>query len=103
HPHGRGAPGPRTGRTPAAFGRRARRRPAQPRARVERRRRARHPHGGLGPERHRAHARLPAYPAVRSVEKPPRRRRRLAAGVLAAAATFAVVAFPFRATWWGGW
>src|SRR5204862_3635930 len=76
---------------------------ARPRARVERRRRARHPRGGLGPERHRAHARLPARRAVRSVEKPLRRRRRLAAAVLAAAATLAVVAFPFRATWWGGW
>ena len=40
---------------------------------------------------------------MRSVEKPLRRRRRLAAAVLAAAATLAVVAFPFRATWWGGW
>jgi len=40
---------------------------------------------------------------VRSVERPLRRRRRLAAGVLAAAAALAVVAFPFRATWWGGW
>jgi uncharacterized membrane-anchored protein YjiN (DUF445 family) len=33
----------------------------------------------------------------------PRRRRRLALGVLLAAAALAVVAFPVRATWWGGW
>ena len=32
-----------------------------------------------------------------------RRQRRLALGVLLAAAALAVVAFPFRATWWGGW
>src|SRR5438874_6969137 len=48
-------------------------------------------------ERHRA-----ARRAVKLLENP-RRRRRLAAGVLAAAATLAVVAFPFRARWWGGW
>ena len=34
---------------------------------------------------------------------PPRRQRRLALGVLLAAVGLAVVAFPFRATWWGGW
>src|SRR6266536_70602 len=33
---------------------------------------------------------------------PPRRQRRLALGVLLAAVGLAVVAFPFRATWWGG-
>ena len=32
-----------------------------------------------------------------------RRQRKLALGVLLAAAGLAVVAFPFRATWWGGW
>lgn len=32
-----------------------------------------------------------------------RRQRRLALGVLLAAAGLAVVAFPFRSTWWGGW
>jgi uncharacterized membrane-anchored protein YjiN (DUF445 family) len=32
-----------------------------------------------------------------------RRQRRLALGVLLAAAGLAIVAFPFRATWWGGW
>jgi uncharacterized membrane-anchored protein YjiN (DUF445 family) len=32
-----------------------------------------------------------------------RRQRRLALGVLLAAAGLAVAAFPFRATWWGGW
>ena len=32
-----------------------------------------------------------------------RRQRRLALGVLLAAAGLAVVAFPFRTTWWGGW
>src|SRR5262245_2258362 len=32
----------------------------------------------------------------------PRRQRRLALGVLLAAAGLAVAAFPFRATWWGG-
>jgi uncharacterized membrane-anchored protein YjiN (DUF445 family) len=32
-----------------------------------------------------------------------RRQRRLALSVLLAAAALAVVAFPFRATWWGGW
>jgi len=31
------------------------------------------------------------------------RRRSLALGVLLAAAALAVVAFPFRTTWWGGW
>src|SRR6184192_1841226 len=50
----------------------------------------------------RAERRRAARRAVRLLENP-RRRRRLAAGVLAAAATLAVVAFPFRATWWGGW
>src|SRR5512134_920846 len=30
-------------------------------------------------------------------------QRRLALGVLLGAATAAVAAFPFRATWWGGW
>jgi uncharacterized membrane-anchored protein YjiN (DUF445 family) len=34
---------------------------------------------------------------------PPRRQRRLALGVLVGAAGLAVVAFPFRITWWGGW
>src|SRR6266542_4848517 len=34
---------------------------------------------------------------------PPRHQRRLALGVLLAAVGLAVVAFPFRATWWGGW
>jgi uncharacterized membrane-anchored protein YjiN (DUF445 family) len=33
----------------------------------------------------------------------PRRQRRLALGVLLGAAGLAVGAFPFRATWWGGW
>ena len=33
----------------------------------------------------------------------PRRQRRLALGVLVAAAVVAVLAFPLRATWWGGW
>ena len=33
----------------------------------------------------------------------PRPRRRLALGVLLAAAALAVLAFPFRTTWWGGW
>ena len=33
----------------------------------------------------------------------PRRQRRLALGVLLAAAALAAVAFPFRATWGGGW
>ncbi|MBI1737517.1 MAG: DUF445 domain-containing protein, partial [Candidatus Rokubacteria bacterium] len=32
-----------------------------------------------------------------------RPRRQLALGVLLAAAALAIVAFPFRATWWGGW
>jgi len=32
-----------------------------------------------------------------------RRQRRLALSVLLGAAVLAVVAFPFRATWWGGW
>jgi uncharacterized membrane-anchored protein YjiN (DUF445 family) len=32
-----------------------------------------------------------------------RRQRRLALVVLLAAAVLAVAAFPFRATWWGGW
>jgi uncharacterized membrane-anchored protein YjiN (DUF445 family) len=32
-----------------------------------------------------------------------RRQRSLALGVLLGAATLAVVAFPFRGTWWGGW
>jgi uncharacterized membrane-anchored protein YjiN (DUF445 family) len=32
-----------------------------------------------------------------------RRQRRLALGVLLGAAVLAVVAFPFRTTWWGGW
>ena len=32
-----------------------------------------------------------------------RRQRSLALGVLLAAAALAVVAFPFRTTWWGGW
>jgi uncharacterized membrane-anchored protein YjiN (DUF445 family) len=32
-----------------------------------------------------------------------RRQRRLALGVLLGAAGLALVAFPFRATWWGGW
>jgi uncharacterized membrane-anchored protein YjiN (DUF445 family) len=32
-----------------------------------------------------------------------RRQRGLALGVLIAAAVLAVAAFPFRATWWGGW
>ncbi|OGL21143.1 MAG: hypothetical protein A3G44_05340 [Candidatus Rokubacteria bacterium RIFCSPLOWO2_12_FULL_73_47] len=32
-----------------------------------------------------------------------RRQRRLALGVLLAAAGLAVLALPFRATWWGGW
>ena len=32
-----------------------------------------------------------------------RRQRRLALGVLLAAAGLAVIAFPVRATWWGGW
>jgi uncharacterized membrane-anchored protein YjiN (DUF445 family) len=32
-----------------------------------------------------------------------RRQRRLALGVLLAAAALAALAFPFRATWWGGW
>src|SRR5437764_13003952 len=50
----------------------------------------------------RAERRRAARRAVRLLENP-RRRRRLAAGVLAAAATLAVAAFPFRATWWGGW
>ena len=31
------------------------------------------------------------------------RQRQLALGVLLAAAVLAVCAFPFRATWWGGW
>jgi uncharacterized membrane-anchored protein YjiN (DUF445 family) len=34
---------------------------------------------------------------------PPRRQRRLALGVLVGACGLAVVAFPLRATWWGGW
>ena len=34
---------------------------------------------------------------------PRRRQRQLAVGVLGAAAALAVGAFPFRATWWGGW
>jgi uncharacterized membrane-anchored protein YjiN (DUF445 family) len=34
---------------------------------------------------------------------PPARQRRLALIVLLAAAGLAVTAFPFRATWWGGW
>ncbi|MEK7386640.1 MAG: DUF445 family protein, partial [candidate division NC10 bacterium] len=34
---------------------------------------------------------------------PPRRQRRLAVGVLLAAVALAAVAFPFSATWWGGW
>jgi uncharacterized membrane-anchored protein YjiN (DUF445 family) len=32
-----------------------------------------------------------------------RRQRRLALGVLVGAGVLAVAAFPFRATWWGGW
>ncbi len=36
-------------------------------------------------------------------EDSPRRQRRLALGVLLAAAALATAAFPFRATWWGGW
>ena len=32
-----------------------------------------------------------------------RRQRRLALGVLLGAAALAIVAVPFRATWWGGW
>jgi uncharacterized membrane-anchored protein YjiN (DUF445 family) len=32
-----------------------------------------------------------------------RPRRRLALGVLLAAAALAIVSFPLRATWWGGW
>jgi uncharacterized membrane-anchored protein YjiN (DUF445 family) len=38
-----------------------------------------------------------------SVGAPRRSRRSLALGVLLAAAGLAVVTFPFRATWWGGW
>jgi uncharacterized membrane-anchored protein YjiN (DUF445 family) len=38
-----------------------------------------------------------------SSDSPRRRQRRLASIVLAAAAALAVVAFPVRATWWGGW
>src|SRR5918996_2813217 len=30
-------------------------------------------------------------------------KRRLALGVLVGAAALAIAAFPFRATWWGGW
>jgi len=33
----------------------------------------------------------------------PRRQRRLALLALGAAALTAVLAFPFRSTWWGGW
>ena len=33
----------------------------------------------------------------------PRRQRRLALGVLLAAGALAVLMFPFRGTWWGGW
>src|SRR3989441_13326102 len=33
----------------------------------------------------------------------PRPQRRLALAVLGAAAVLAVLAAPFRATWWGGW
>ncbi len=36
-------------------------------------------------------------------KSPRRRQRRLALAVLLAAAGLAVAAFPFRATWWGGW
>jgi uncharacterized membrane-anchored protein YjiN (DUF445 family) len=38
-----------------------------------------------------------------AVARPPRRRRRLALGVLLGAVALAALAFPFRATWWGGW
>ena len=34
---------------------------------------------------------------------PPRRQRRLALAVLVVAAVTAVLAYPVRATWWGGW
>jgi uncharacterized membrane-anchored protein YjiN (DUF445 family) len=34
---------------------------------------------------------------------PPRRQRRLALAVLVIAAVTAVVAYPVRSTWWGGW
>ena len=37
------------------------------------------------------------------LDAPPSRQRRLALGVLLGAAAVAVAAFPFRATWWGGW
>ena len=32
-----------------------------------------------------------------------RRQRRLALGVLLGAGALAVIAFPFRTSWWGGW
>jgi len=37
------------------------------------------------------------------VAAPPKRQRRFALVVLLAAAGLSVAAFPFRATWWGGW
>src|SRR5438552_3737436 len=67
-------------------------------SRLERRRRARHPHVAGGAAGHRADARLPAARG-RAVKG----RRRLALGVLLGAALLAVAAFPVRETWWGGW
>src|SRR6185436_6760024 len=66
--------------------------------RVEWRRCAQHTRLAPGPLGHRAHARLPA-----GVPLTMPGQRRLALGVLIGAAVLAIAAFPFRATWWGGW